>query len=113
MNTPVSRPTIPPPPPPPPPPPAAARDDVPELLDVIQKETKAVEGQKVTISEVLNVPTVFVKWSFEKTRFNDQPSPEFLRLHLQKGGVLHLLAGGIEIHIHRPGRTLRDIHQYL
>lgn len=86
MNTPVSRPTI--PPPPPPPPPAAARDDVPEMLDVIQKETKNIDGQKITINEVLNVPTVFVKWSFEKTRVNDQPSPDFLRLYFLKGGVL-------------------------
>ena len=81
-----------PPKPPPPPnlpnglPPLPNADDVPELIDVIQQDDeKHVEGSKVKINAILNIPLVFLDWTFEKSRFKDAKSEEFVRIHFNMG----------------------------
>ena len=84
-----------PPPPPPPPsfpnglPPLPNADDVPELIDCIQQsDEKHVEGTKTKINAILNIPLVFLDWSFEKSRFKDAKSDEFIRIHFYHGDRL-------------------------
>ena len=73
---------------PPPPPPPSNPDDVPELVDCIQDDGKHVEGAKVKTSTILNIPLVFHDWTFEKTKFKDAKSEEFVRIHFMYGGKL-------------------------
>ncbi len=73
-------------PPSPPPPPPSIPDDVPELVDFIQEDEKHVEGSKVKTSTILNIPLVFTDWSFEKSKFKDAKSEEFVRIHFIHGG---------------------------
>ena len=84
------------PPKPPPPPsfpnglqPLPNADDVPELIDVIQQDDeKHVEGSKVKINTILNIPLVFLEWSFEITQYKDAKSEEFVRIHFYMGDKL-------------------------
>ena len=84
-----------PPPPPPPPnlpnglPPLPNADDVPELIDCIQQsDERHVEGVKMKINAILNIPLVFLDWTFEKSKFKDAKSDEFIRIHFMHGGSL-------------------------
>ena len=84
------------PPKPPPPPsfpnglqPLPNADDVPELVDCIQQDDeKHVEGSKVKMNTILNIPLVFLEWSFEITQYKDAKSEEFVRIHFMYGGKL-------------------------
>ena len=84
-----------PPKPPPPPnlpnglPPLPNADDVPELIDCIQQsDERHVEGVKMKINAILNIPLVFLDWTFEKSKFKDAKSDEFIRIHFMHGGSL-------------------------
>ena len=73
----------------PPLPDASAPDDVPEIVDVIQQQDeKHIDGTKITINAILNIPLVFIDWTFEKSKFKDQKSEEFVRIHFMLNGVL-------------------------
>ncbi len=84
-----------PPKPPPPPnlpnglPPLPNVDDVPELIDCIQQsDERHVEGVKMKINAILNIPLVFLDWTIEKSKFKDAKSDEFIRIHFYHGETL-------------------------
>ena len=73
----------------PPLPDASAPDDVPEIVDVIQQQDeKHIDGTKVKINTILNIPLVFLEWSFEITQYKDAKSEEFVRIHFNMGDKL-------------------------
>lgn len=73
-------------------------DEIPVLAKIVP-ESSHLEGTKMPVTDILNVPLVFTGWKFGKSKFEDDSGQKAERLTLQfeQDGKKHVIFTSSEV----------------
>ena len=70
--------------------------DIPEIADVIP-DRETLDGSKVKIDSILNVPLIFTGWRIEESKHKKQGNDQCLTLQFILNGERHIVFTGSNV----------------
>ena len=74
-------------------------EDIPVLAEIVPKNATMLDGTKMQLSDILNIPLVFTGWTFGSSKFKSNSNHDMERMTLQfdLNGEKHIVFTSSEV----------------